>query len=160
FSALDRAVLDDWTNTSQAEPSGSANDLDLLADEAISDNEEYEDIEAEPIAASFAPTSRYRSWIERTHNASSAWNDQYEELVDAYLHYNATLSDSDPVAPNESVDEASDTFMVEIVDLFARKSSHSVTCRHDEHCNTALVRAGYISPSPTNPTTAISIRTL
>ncbi|KAG8703420.1 hypothetical protein FRC09_004173 [Ceratobasidium sp. 395] len=164
LSAHDQAVLNDYAGSHQTEGLSSVDNLDLQNNDLDSNDDEYEDVEVDSIATSFTPTSRYRSWIERNHNASAAWSDQYEELADAYLHYNGLLSGNDPVIPNNMSDEAASgetqSFVVETVDLFARESNHCFNRQCDEHPNVALVKAGYISPSPTHPTTAISIRTL
>jgi hypothetical protein len=91
-------------------------------------------------------------------------------------------SDRDPKAstltPSQEDGEELETFGVEIVDIFGElpfslgpntleilKCLARIPCLElvhpsDEHQNTALIREGYISSSPINPSTAISIRTL
>ncbi|EUC55579.1 hypothetical protein RSOL_123660, partial [Rhizoctonia solani AG-3 Rhs1AP] len=160
LSAHDRAVLNNWVE----EP---VNDDEIIDGMDVVDIPNdmpggMGDTESESILRSILPPARYRSWTERTHNASAAWSSQYEDLADAYLLFNASSPNREPptsISVNEEGSEESETFTVEAVDIFAR---YSVPITHS--CaggrNVALVRAGYISPSPTNPTTAISIRTL
>ncbi|KAG9120276.1 hypothetical protein FRC07_004303 [Ceratobasidium sp. 392] len=163
LSAFDRATLNDWVDDHPGESFEDPDHASIPDEEQPRENEECEDDRGDSIAMSLIPPSRYRSWIERTHNASAAWSSQYEELADAYLQYKASLSPNSDPPVHEAHKEDScelETFLVEGVDLFAREPDLSFTHPRNEHRNVTLARAGYISPSPTNPTTAISIRTL
>jgi hypothetical protein len=66
--------------------------------------------------------SRYRSWAERTHNASDAWDAQYEILADAYLIYDrAEKLDNEPksATPMREEDEPElQTSSIKVVDIF------------------------------------------
>ncbi|KAG8703195.1 hypothetical protein FRC09_004303 [Ceratobasidium sp. 395] len=165
LSALDQATLTDYADRHSLEVPLEDINFASIIDEQVSENEGYEDVEDDFVATSIVPPSRYRSWIERTHNASMAWSSQYEELANAFLEYNtSTMSECDPSVRRPCHEEdanALETFTVEVVDIFDRQSKLSFTHPRSEHRNATLVKAGYFSPSPTNPTTAITIlRTL
>ncbi|CAE6448799.1 unnamed protein product [Rhizoctonia solani] len=162
LSAHDRAALNDWVEEPMRN-NETIDDMDIID---IPDDiyGSMGNNEPESIFRSIIPPARYRSWTERTHNASAAWSNQYKDLADAYLHFNAlSPNNCEPptsVLVDEDGSEETETFIVEAVDIFAQYSEVSITHSCAGGRNTALVRAGYISPSPTNPTTAISIRTL
>jgi hypothetical protein len=69
-------------------------------------------------------SARYRSWIERTHSASAAWDIQFEELVDAYLQFNSSCSlNSEPstsFSMEEDRSQEVETFSVDTVDIFGK----------------------------------------
>ncbi|KAG8717226.1 hypothetical protein FRC09_014581 [Ceratobasidium sp. 395] len=156
-SSLKQDAFQDW-NTSGLDNHFTPQGADAEDEADWIDEPDY-------IAPGLIPHSRYRSWAERTHNASDAWNEQYEPMTDAYLIYDASQSvDCDPKPPNPSNpmddSESVETFCVEVIDLFARRPDMSFTHNCNEHRNVTPVKSGYISSNATHPTMAISIRTL
>ncbi|CAE6439599.1 unnamed protein product [Rhizoctonia solani] len=141
LSAHDRAALNDWVE----EPMRNNETIDDMDIVDIPDDMSGSmgKNESESIFHSIIPpNARYRSWTERTHNASAAWSNQYEDLADAYLHFNASSPNNrEPptsVLVDEEGSEETETFIVEAVDIFARYSEVSITHSCAGGRNTAL----------------------
>ncbi|EUC53736.1 hypothetical protein RSOL_016670, partial [Rhizoctonia solani AG-3 Rhs1AP] len=128
LSAHDKATLNDWVD----EPMSNNETIDEMDIVDISDDMPggMGGNNSESILRSIVPPARYRSWTEHTHNTSAAWSNQYEDLADAYLHFNATSPNSREPPTSALVDEGgleeTETFVVEAVDVFSKSSSRKL----------------------------------
>ncbi|TDL13405.1 hypothetical protein BD410DRAFT_810579 [Rickenella mellea] len=103
-----------------------------------------------------------RSRRDRLKISVEQWNDQMESLVDAYLEYNAQDCNESTDRDRDMAPEtkSSQSFQIEVVDLFRRKIQHFLPCDSEKYANVTLVRYGCIGASPLHPTIAITLRTL
>ncbi|KAH9899139.1 hypothetical protein C8Q73DRAFT_639779 [Cubamyces lactineus] len=96
-----------------------------------------------------------RSWRQRVETVEKNWAPHLPHLVDAYLAWRQEPSGAQ--RPDVDLDYS---FTINVVDVYTLGSSAVITRPSDQSAAEALVRCGYLSNSPMNPSLAISLKTL
>ncbi|KAI0640945.1 hypothetical protein C8Q79DRAFT_1014781 [Trametes meyenii] len=103
--------------------------------------------------------SGIRNHAERREKENTHWNEQMEDLADAYLHWKhhgATTILEDA----EMADPAALRFVVVAAYTHEHNLQKIIVQRPEERANVALIRCGLLGTSPVYPEAAISLKTL
>jgi len=100
----------------------------------------------------------HRTRAQRLQRLESAWSSQMESLTAALLDYRLKSSNAQP--PSQMPIPAPEGIDFPVIDLYTRKETDRVNFEGHAYPGVALVHAGYMPTSPTNPQFGISIDTL
>lgn len=133
-----------------------------MADAGLFQDEGFTNEQVLKAISSLLPKPRKKShiWGNRMTRLHTAWTEQLDDLATLYLHFKTTNTSSTPShhhLPQEDVN----CVYVECLDIFdGRSFEYLPRCETDLHPTYALVRAGYLPPTPREPQIAISLRSL
>ena len=110
------------------------------------------------------------SWQEETRRLNNAWKDIIPTLADLYIKWRGLVDGTSPsepppqpvehAVPSSSTTEPAVKFDMSVVDMYTLATVLPVELPQHEAIVPHLVTRGYLCTSPSNPSLAISLRTL
>ncbi|KAF8311110.1 uncharacterized protein EI90DRAFT_3138775 [Cantharellus anzutake] len=141
-------ILDDWED----EP---GDQLNLLDDVGL----DYEQLRRLISTIAPKPRRKGREWSTRMSRLHAQWNEQLDSLSKLYLRIkinNLSCTPSHYPEPRQG----SNWFEIQCIDIFNGHSIEYIPWDEIDNRVHALLRAGYLPPTPTDPQVAFSLRTL
>ncbi|KAF8332247.1 uncharacterized protein EI90DRAFT_3122688 [Cantharellus anzutake] len=148
--ALDTDNADDWVDDPAMADAGLFQDEGLTSKQFLT------------VMSSLFPKQRKKShiWGHRMARLHAAWAEQLNDLIALYLEFKTTNPSSTPSHYPLPQDNLNYVY-IKCLDIFDGSSFEYIPRQEtDIHLTYALVRAGYLSPTPTEPQIAISLRSL
>ncbi|CAE6448243.1 unnamed protein product [Rhizoctonia solani] len=135
-------------------------DLECNSNSSDSDDEWEDDDEVAVVDELGLRGTGGAEWEDRLRSHQDAWGDQIPTLINAYLAFldANTHPDSEPAGPEISTGQ----FKIRCISLW-REETKSFPLHNGNSSvavNVTLIQNGFIAPSPTRPTVAISVKLL